>query len=332
MMRRIFEPAIFVLISISLAAVGQDCLSQTSATNIPLESYWDNGIGHSTWSLALEAPERERVIALWNAIGEDLKTEKNPLAGTYVKGGDSGYFLRWSPRKGFVVIPYFDQNLITDYGYGQVNFIDSSEIIFSPEKQLRGGRGLEEMPRTWTAIWHYFVPVDQLKDFGEYHAGLGDYNEFNGQCCEFVPTFLATRVDAPERASSLPVPDKYRRFMKEPINGKIVLVGKKKTVKDWGYEGELYSDWMEKAVLVPVTINVGSRQGVKNKMLFRIASDSDFWSYLQITKVQQTKAHGVVVHDRSFSTRQEALADKERESRATKIRVGVEVTTKTAPN
>ena len=67
------------------------------------------------------------MISLWNAIGEDLKTETNPLAGTYAKGGyNSGYFLRWSVRKGFVVIPYLDQDLIDDFGYVEAKVINDS--------------------------------------------------------------------------------------------------------------------------------------------------------------------------------------------------------------
>src|SRR5687768_15033715 len=77
------------------------------------ELTWRNGIGHSSWDLALEPADRKRMLSLWDSIGEDLKTEKNELAGTFLKGGyNSGYFLRWSVAKGFVVVPYFDQNLI----------------------------------------------------------------------------------------------------------------------------------------------------------------------------------------------------------------------------
>src|SRR4030095_386108 len=172
------------------------------------EDLWDNNIGHRAWSIALEPNDRARMISLWNAIGEDLKNEQNKLAGTYVKGGySSGYLLRWSLRKGFVVIPYFDQNLITDFGYGSVSYVDSSKVIFTPERDLHGGRGLGKMPREWTALFEYLVPVEMLKDFGEYRAGLGQYNEFNGQCCDFSPDFLVSRMDRSEMARSFPVPD-----------------------------------------------------------------------------------------------------------------------------
>lgn len=200
---------------------------------------WDNGIGHSSWAVGLEPQERGKMLQLWDSIGEDLKTERNELAGTYVKGGyDAGYFFRWSIRKGYVLVPYFDQNLITDFSFGSVTFVNTSEVIFTPERDLRGGRSVEKMPRKWTAIGSYFVPVEMLKDFGDFMAGSREFNEFNGQCCEFSPNFLARRIDRREGRFDYPSPPKYARFIRQPIEAEITFVGRKKTVNDWGYDGE----------------------------------------------------------------------------------------------
>ncbi|MEP6921350.1 MAG: hypothetical protein ABI967_09505 [bacterium] len=35
----------------------------------------ENGIGHSSWDVAIEPAERKKMLALWDAIGEDSKTE-----------------------------------------------------------------------------------------------------------------------------------------------------------------------------------------------------------------------------------------------------------------
>lgn len=261
---------------------------------------WDNGIGHSSWDMALEKGEWEKVIRLWDSIGEDLKTERNELAGTYVKGGyDAGYFFRWSTNRGYVLIPYFDQSLITDFSYGKVTFFDNSEVVFTPERELSGERSITKMPRTWTAIGRLFVPVEMLKDYGEYVAGLGEYNEFNGACCAFVPNFLARRIDRPEKNFKYPVPPEYERFIKQPIKAEITFVGRRKTVKDWGYGGQLYSQWMERAVLIPVGINAGGAHGVKRNMLFRLIGEpaSGFDQYLQITRVRRRTASGYVVRN-----------------------------------
>ena len=154
--------------------------------------------------------------------------------------GDSGYLLRWSVNKGFVVIPFFDQNLITDYGYGTVIFANNSEVNFAPERQLKGGRGLGKMPLQWTAIWGHFAPVDSLGDFAEYRAGLGDYNDFNGECCEYEPGFLTDRVDRLDRPFPVEVPPKYKHFIRKPVTGQITSVGQKQRVLNRGFSGKHY--------------------------------------------------------------------------------------------
>ena len=63
---------------------------------------------------------------------------------------------------GSSIIPYFDQNLITDFGYGKVTIADDSDVIFASERQLKGGRGLGTMHERWTAILGYLVPVERV--------------------------------------------------------------------------------------------------------------------------------------------------------------------------
>lgn len=264
------------------------------------ERKWNNRIGHSSWDVGLDTADRKEMLALWETIGEDLKSEENVLAGTYVKGGyDAGYFLRWSIKKGFVLIPYFDQNLITDFSYGKVTFVDPSEIIFTPERELNGYRTFARMPRKWTAIWHYLVPVEMLKQFGEFHAGLKEYNEFNGQCCEFWPEFLSARIDSKEKWSSYPVPAKYAHFIKSSINGQITFVGRKRKVRNWSYDGKLYHQWMDNVILVSVRINVGRDRGVKKNMLFRIVGEPETVQYVQIMRVSRHSSTAYVVRDLS---------------------------------
>ncbi|HEX7174696.1 MAG TPA: hypothetical protein VF240_05375 [Pyrinomonadaceae bacterium] len=295
---------------------------------------WDNGIGHSSWDIGLGKEEKEKMLQLWDSIGEDLKTEQNELAGTYLKGGYSaGYFFRWSINKGYVLIPYFDQNLITDFSYGKVTFVDSSEVVFTPERDLKGGRSIGKMPRKWTAIGGYFVPVEMVKDFGDYMAGFGVYNEFNGQCCAFAPNFLAQRIDRQEEKIDHPVSPKYARFIKPPIKADITFVGIKKTVKDWGYDGELYSQWMERAVLIPVKISAGRAHGVKRNMLFRLIGEPDFYQYLQIMRVHQRTASGYIVRDISFRGKETYTdSDTDQEKPLPPIKVGTKVTTSLVRN
>jgi hypothetical protein len=291
---------------------------------------WDNGIGHSSWDVGMTSDEMKSMLALWDSIGKEVETEPNPLAGTYFKGGyDAGYFLRWSTNKGFVLIPYFDENLITDYSYGKISFDDPSRIIFAPERDLKGGRSLGKTPREWTAIWNYLVPVESLKDFGEFHAGLGIYNEFNGQCCEFAPNFLSRKIDAKGSQPSHSVPARYAHFIKNPIEGQITFVGRKRRVKNWGYQGKLYGQWMDSAILIPVRVDLGRDRRVKKNMLFRLVGEPGFIQYLQVIRPGIRTSMGYVVRDVSFGAKETYHdSDSDLDKPLPPIRSGIKVTTK----
>lgn len=312
---------IVVLLFSAVAASGQTADARFSG--------WNNGIGHSAWELAMDPQDQKLLLELWDSIGKDLQSKPSNIAGTYVKGGHSwGYFLRWSPGKGFIVIPYFDQNLITDFGYGKVTIADDSDLIFTSERQLKGGRGLGRMPERWTAILGYLVPVERLAAFGQFRAGLGDYNNFNGSCCEFIPDFLCSKIDPPENPVPQSIPFKYAHFIQAPITAQITSVRRKKTVKDWGYRGVLYSQWIEKAALIPVTIDAGRRSGVKRNMLFRLVGEPDFGQYLQIVRVNLTTSYGYVVRDISFKQRETYYDSETKEEKLLPpIRIGIGVTT-----
>jgi len=258
---------------------------------------WHNGIDKDYWEIGLESVDKEKMMAVWESMGKELQSEPNTWAGTYFKGGyDAGYFLRWSSTR-FVLIPYFDQDLITDFSYGTVTFVDTSKVLFHPERDLRGGRSVAKTPREWTLIWNYFVPVEGLKDFGLYFAGLREYNEFNGQCCEFTPNFLSRRIDAKGTPPWYPVPLKYAHFIKRPIEGAITFIGQKRRVKNWGYQGRLHGVWMDDVILIPVRVNLGGDRRVRRNMLFRLVAQPDFTQYLQIIKPGGHTSFGYVVRD-----------------------------------
>ena len=315
----------FVLV---IASVGQG-RSQAAPTN----ERWDNGIGHRSWDLAMEAKDRKQMLSIWDTIEDDLTTEKDSLAGTYVKGGYSaGYFLRWSIRKGFVLVPYFDQNLITDFSYGKVTLLDSSRISLIPEKELRGGRGINKTPLEWGAIGDYLVPLASLEDFGNYQAGLGVFNEFNGHCCDFIPDFLCQKVNSKGSRSLYPVPPRFAHFIKHPIEGRITAVGKKRRVRNWGYQGKLYEQWMEKAILIPVRVDLGADPRVKRNMLFRLLGEPDSGQYLQIIRVGSKTSMGYVVRDVSYNGKETYRDSPDGpEKPLPRIKAGTRVTTQTSP-
>ena len=319
-----FRRGLFILVVLSSATIRTFGQATTEVSSL-----WNNGIDKSAWEIGLERNDRNKLLDLWESIGKDLEKPDHRLAGTYVKlDYNSGYFLRWSVTKGFIVVPYFDENLITDFGYGSVRVVSESDVVFRSERELKGGRGLPRMPQRWTAILGYFVPTESLSDFGRFRAGVGVYNEFNGRCCEFQPEFLAKRFDREPDSLAMAIPVSYAHFIKAPITAQITSVGKRKTVKDWGYNGVLYTDWMEKAVLIPVRIDVGWTRGVKRNMLFRVIGQPEFVQYVQIVRVSQQSSFGFVVRNLSFSAKETFRDEVTNEDKPIPpIRVGLKVTT-----
>jgi hypothetical protein len=132
--------------------------------------------------VVLSSEDRKKMETLWDEIGEKLKTEKNSLAGTYIESGyESGYLLRWSTEKGFVLIPYFDQSMIADFSYGKVEITKDSETILIPEQEMSGtGRRLIKTPRVWIPVKNgeFLVYKQQIASFGDYYGGFGEFNGF----------------------------------------------------------------------------------------------------------------------------------------------------------
>lgn len=261
---------------------------------------WDNGIGHKNWVLALNPEDNKKLRELWNEIGEDIKTEDSDSAGTYVKSGySSGYFLRWSRKKGYIFIPYFDQNLIPEFSYGGVSLSKRNEVVFSPVQDLKSDYGtFKKMPTRWIHIWEYFLPVSEIQEFGKYHAGLGKYNEFNDTyCCEWRPRFLATRNLNNVEVEAFPVPEQYKKYIIRPIKGKIIFVGKKIIVGEQTSSRKLKNLVLISGVLTPVRINIGKNDRVKLGMLFRIMSEPNLFQNLRVTKVNLKTSDGYVIRD-----------------------------------
>lgn len=254
------------------------------------------------------ASDAAALNARWRAIEEELKTTTNEFAGTYEANGVMRQMVvRFAPRAGFVYIYVYERYSVLDFAHGSVE-VTPTEIVFTPARE-QFSESLDKLPRVvprrWVAArWrraNYLVAERSIRDFGNYVAGLGIYNDFNGPCCEFVPFLTAPARVAPERDFERPVVSAaYERFIKLPINATVRWVGRKRRVKDYGSEGEFYSHLHQTATLTPVRIDAGSRQGVRRGMLFRLDGDADARGssqYLKITRVRPDSSEGVVVRD-----------------------------------
>jgi hypothetical protein len=136
-------------------------------------------------------PEVRELLERWDRIGKEA-------AGImYQKSGYRGWLLRWAPRAGFVYVYHSEGLSIIDFSYGKVE-LTSSEIRFIPERDMgETFRGIKlKTPLTWVAAQSpqlkFMIPKDEIESFSQYVAGLHDYNEFNGPCCEFDLFFVST--------------------------------------------------------------------------------------------------------------------------------------------
>jgi hypothetical protein len=267
----------------------------------------DHGIeGYAPWLLPAET-SREEAAALRSrmaAINEELKAAAGARAGAYFSGGEMRqHFLRWSPGAGFVYLHVYEHFAVLDFSHGGVT-VEPAEVVFNVERELRGktAQGTRSVtPRRWVAArWKggdYMIPAERFADFGNYVGGVGQYNDFNGPCCEFAPFLVGGRGPAGGDGSELPaVPKEYERFIKRPIEATVNFVGRKRVVRDYSSEGELYQQYYEKASLTPVRIDAGRNRGVRRGLLFRLlVADGHQGQYLKVTRVGPSSSEGVVV-------------------------------------
>ena len=251
-------------------------------------------------------PEVRALLERWDTIGNEARDSTNGFAGTFLKSGYRGWILRWAPHAGFIYVYHYEGLSIIDFSYGKVE-VTSSEIRFIPERDMRETfRGIKlRTPLTWVAAQSprskYMVPKAEVKDFGQYVAGLSYYNDFNGPCCEFDPFFVwrATNAEPARSDEAVLIPDEYQRLMRQPITGRIVSVGKRRTVKYYRLQGKFYShNFLEGASLTPIVIDAGRIQGLRKNMLLRITGSEFLPSqYIQVTSVSRQTATAVLIRN-----------------------------------
>ncbi len=117
--------------------------------------------------------EAQKLKARWEAIGNEIKTTDNLYAGTYVKSGYRGYYLRLSPKNGFVYIYHLEDLDVIDYSFGKIE-VKNSEITFIPEREMQKESNEQKLitPKSWIVLGRNLIPKHQIKDFADYLSGL----------------------------------------------------------------------------------------------------------------------------------------------------------------
>ena len=293
---------------------------------------WENNVGKSRWlTYHLERDDVVRLKARWKEVEDSLANESDAYAAPYFQYGFmSGYFLNWSPIKGFVYVEYFDVEHPCYFSYGNVRR-HGAEIRFEIEYETTKERcpGNVKMPLRWIPGdgGKYFVPVSEAKRFGEFYSGRGEFNGFFIKWKEDFPFARRSQNFTPK--SMFVLPPMFQHLIRRPIAAKVTWVGKRRV----GKYPAIFNPFWDKSSLTPVRIDAGSRAGVKTGTEFVLLDENGAeYQTLKVTRVHARSSLGIVVRmvdDKGTEgyysydeTRQEIVTKP-----FTPIQLGVQVTT-----
>ncbi len=265
---------------------------------------WENKVGKPRWlNYHLQKEDALKMMSKWDEIGVGLDKSFNQFAGTYFQYGYmSGYFLRWSPEKGFIYIQYFDISHPCYFSYGKVS-VKEFEITFISEYEtasLCPPTLPESMPKIWIPAYggKYFIPKDEAERFGNFYGGFGEFNGFYRNWMESEP-FASKRLKNSKGKEDFVLPKDFEKFLKTPINAEIISVGKTE-IKKYNNENHLFPfyGYSEFYSATPVKIDAGLKQNVKEDLEFIILDTGDADSQtLKITKVGGKTSEAIVIRN-----------------------------------
>ena len=276
-------------------------LANISSAQDPLSVFdkdkrWFNGFTEAWFYFPgmTEGDVRES-IEHWERIGEEWKQPTNRFAGIFMSGGEThGDYFRWAPNNGFVWL-----NVNKCMGgpmqilRGRVEVI-SDGIVLTPEKSLgsseghgnhsTGAKSITLVKVDWLGT-SFLVRPDDLKDFAEYSAGLG---EFNGYLTLYEGSPFLLKMggrDENESRETGPVfPERYKQFAKFPVRGKVLQISKPRRV------ASDESDSVDDLVSSLVIELDGKTAAVKDLSLLAVGKDQSYAEKFVITGVRGNRA------------------------------------------
>ncbi|MDQ1613238.1 MAG: hypothetical protein QOG00_3169 [Pyrinomonadaceae bacterium] len=284
------------------------CLAVVAGAQTDSDGRWENGITEPWWFDAADfSPESVgEAQSRWQSIGAENDGAKGGgWQGDYSSGGEThGTYMRWSPQGGYVLMN-IDKCAarVMGFSYGTANasgaLVEFNVVLRQRSSQTHGHAHaplpatMRFLPVTWRGV-RYLIGENELTDFCDYAAGLGQYNRGLGEfmIIDAVDFFYKIKDQADETDRGLPVvPPGYERFVKKPIEAKITSVGTGYRVID------LENEWWDKFV-IPVTTSAGQTSGVKRKMSLRVIGHEGFGGMDEIVEIRQVgrrSSGGVIV-------------------------------------
>lgn len=320
------------LIAILLLAFCVGANGQESPKTDDSWMLWKNGLGSRWFMYHLEKPEAEFLKSKWDEIGKSddgSKFEGDYIVPDYM----SGYFLRWSKEKGYVFVRFFDVEHPCHFTFGDVKVTDATVQFIQKGSKNQSvcpssddGAPAEEW--VFAVDGRFLIPRSELGDFADYYGGFGRYNGNNRQHDNVIP-YAIRPGPAFQETPTFVLPKRFSNFIKPPLTGTIVNVGRTHKRKS-----KIFSFAYDYETVTPVTIDVGRDHGLRRKQEFVLLTKDDDYSSetLIVESVGKSRSRGVVVRKvdekgkEGFSVWNEATTKFETKQ-FTKLTPGIRITT-----
>lgn len=224
---------------------------------------------------------------------------KDEWEGIYSSGTELGTAeLRWSSAGGFVNYYFYHTLRSLDFG-SAFDKTDSVELVSekSPNSK-RKSLFSTNLIKVKFGNRHFLVPENRLQDFTDRAVGL------NTSLSDFG-YYLQKLDESENKVFGLPVlPEKYRRFLRFPIDTKITRIGNRQIHQDKFGDGTVNYEEMYRFV----TLGAGKNKKIRIGMNFFV---EDLSEWIEITKVLSNSSVGKI--RRGFNEKkQEECFDEER--------------------
>lgn len=207
---------------------------------------------------------------------------KDEWEGVYTSNTELGTSkLHWSSNGGFV--DYYFYHTLTKLNFGiALNQPDSVKLV-SQSSQLRKRKSLlsNNLIKVKVGAQHFLVPENRLQDFVDRAVGRHTNRSDFG--------YYRQKVDELEnKLYGLPVlPEKYKRFLRRPVETRIVKIGSRKIYRITLDDGTVNNAEVYRFV----ELGAGKDKRVKAGMNFFV---EDLGEWVEITKVLPRSSIGKI--------------------------------------
>jgi len=186
--------------------------------------------------------------------------------------------LHWSSAGGFVYFNVYHNLRGLDFG-GAIDETDSVNLMSEKSASSRKSMFSTNLIKVKFGDRHFLIPENRLADFAKKAVGLdtslGDFGYY-----------LEKLDEVENKVFGLPIlPKKYEKFLRFPIDTKIIAIGKRQFYQEKFDDGRL--NYGESYRFV--TLEVGKNKNIKIGMNLYV---TDMGEWIEITKVSSNKSTG----------------------------------------